>query len=190
MHGGLRSACRRILYLEWCFTTVCRPRSWPVSPRMIDVLENRAFPSRRRICFSWPADQRIFAQDRAMCGQSCPGRSSTGGVRDVAREVAQSWLEWMSSAVASRNKCTKQGSCTSCVANEKAVPGMTLLTHPGDLRAQLPSVSVGGKAREGGGTSACCSSEGIAKNAIPYRACCKAAQGSLNLRLGNRNMSA
>jgi len=65
----------------------------------------------------------VFAQDRAMCGKSCSGRSSTGGVRDVAREVAQNWLEWMSSPVASRNKCTKQGSCTSCTANEKPYQG-------------------------------------------------------------------
>jgi len=40
----------------------------------------------------------------------------------------------------------------------EAVPGMTGLTHPGDLRA-LPVV--GG---EGGGTSACCSSEAITKS--------------------------
>lgn len=51
---------------------------------------------------------------------------------------------------------------------------MTGLTHPGDLRA-LPVV--GG---EGGGTSACCSSEAIAKSEVPYRECCKAAQGSVN----------
>lgn len=83
----------------------------------------RAFPPRRRIYSSWRADQCVFAQDRAMCGKSCSGRSSTGGVRDVAREVAQNWPEWMSSSVASRNKCTKQGSCTSCTANEKPYQG-------------------------------------------------------------------
>ena len=58
-----------------------------------------------------------------MCGESCSGRSSTGGVRDAAREVAQNWLEWMSSSVASSDKCTKQGSCTSCTANEKPYQG-------------------------------------------------------------------
>jgi hypothetical protein len=44
-------------------------------------------------------------------------------VRDVAREVAQNWLEWMSSAVASTNKCTKQGSCTSCTTNQLPYQG-------------------------------------------------------------------
>jgi hypothetical protein len=56
----------------------------------------------------------------------------------------------------------------------EAVPGMTGLTRPGDLRA-LPVV--GG---EGGGTSACCSSEAITKSAVRYRGCCKAAQGSVD----------
>lgn len=47
----------------------------------------------------------------------------------------------------------------------EAVPGMTRLAQPGDLKAQLPVV--GG---EGGGTSACCSSEAIAKKHFRYRA--------------------
>ena len=33
--------------------------------------KTRAFPPRRRIYSSWPTGQRVFAQDRAMCGKSC-----------------------------------------------------------------------------------------------------------------------
>jgi hypothetical protein len=110
------------VYLEWCFIFICRPRSWPVSPRMIDVLEKQGLSTSPA---HTPQGERItvFVEDRAMCGRNCSGRSSTGGVRDVAREVAQNSLEWMSSAVASSKKCTKQGSCTSYTANQEPYQG-------------------------------------------------------------------